>query len=502
MTYVYVLDSSNNPLMPTKRCGKVRWLLKTKQAVVVKRKPFTIRLCYEPKTHVVQDITLGVKPGRTHIGLAAVRTDGKCLFAAECVTRNKEIPKRMMERRMHRMASRRGERLVRKRRAKKNHTLMKDGQIERVLPGYQDGSVLVKDIINTEARFNNRHRDAGWLTPTARHLLQTHIRLARIVCEILPVSSAAMEMDLISFMELECGGKLKSKEAYKRGPMCGYKNQKEALYDQQNGLCLLCGKAEIEHIHHIMPKSKGGSDTLKNKAGLCCACHMRVHQDEKMAARLLRKKNGLNKKYGALSVLNQINGRLADSLSSLFSGNLYLDSGAETKRCREEAGFERTKSADAYCIACAGRKITPDVRTDFTDQYQIRQFARHARSLISRQTERTYRLLGTVVAKNRRPRCEQKGEALSDWYERMCGEYGQKEAERMRSMLCVKKSRRSYNNPGRVLPGAECLYHKKHFILGKQDSGGKYYYPLDQKERRIPSKDVTVLSQKGLVFVA
>ena len=54
---VYVLNYDGTPLMPTKRLGHVRWLLKTGQAVVVKKEPFTIKLTTEKKRYT-QDITL------------------------------------------------------------------------------------------------------------------------------------------------------------------------------------------------------------------------------------------------------------------------------------------------------------------------------------------------------------------------------------------------------------------------------------------------------------
>ena len=115
MNYVYVLDKDGKPLMPTRRYGWVRRTLKSSRARAVTTVPFTIRLTYEPETHVVQDITLGIDPGRTNIGLAAVTDDGRCLYSAHCAARNKEVPKLMAERRQHRQASRRGERLARKR---------------------------------------------------------------------------------------------------------------------------------------------------------------------------------------------------------------------------------------------------------------------------------------------------------------------------------------------------------------------------------------------------
>lgn len=53
---VYVLDLNGERMMPTKRFGKVRRLLKAKLAKVVTCKPFTIKLLYQTKTHVVYDL--------------------------------------------------------------------------------------------------------------------------------------------------------------------------------------------------------------------------------------------------------------------------------------------------------------------------------------------------------------------------------------------------------------------------------------------------------------
>lgn len=56
---VYVISKNGQPLMPTGRCGKVRRMLKTGNAVVVNRCPFTIQLLYNT-TEYTQPITLGV----------------------------------------------------------------------------------------------------------------------------------------------------------------------------------------------------------------------------------------------------------------------------------------------------------------------------------------------------------------------------------------------------------------------------------------------------------
>ena len=53
---VCVLDLNGERMMPTKRFGKVRRLLKSKLAKIVSYKPFTIKLLYQTKTHVVYDL--------------------------------------------------------------------------------------------------------------------------------------------------------------------------------------------------------------------------------------------------------------------------------------------------------------------------------------------------------------------------------------------------------------------------------------------------------------
>ena len=83
---VYVLDKSGQPLMPTNRHGKIKHLLNSKKAVVVKRCPFTIQLTYDSTTHT-QDITLGVDAGSKTIGLSAT-TKTKELYASEVTLRN------------------------------------------------------------------------------------------------------------------------------------------------------------------------------------------------------------------------------------------------------------------------------------------------------------------------------------------------------------------------------------------------------------------------------
>lgn len=202
MSIIYVQDRHGKPLAPTTRGGHVRRLLDSKQARVVCGNPFTIRLMYgvDPCT---QGFILGIDPGRTNIGVTVAAADGTCVFSAKAETNNKDVPKRMKERKAHRQASRQGERKRRQRRARKNGTCF--GERKRILPGCKE-PITNHYITNTEARFMNRARTKGWLTPTANQLLQSTISLVRKVCKFLPVTDVVLELNEFAFMAMDDPG--------------------------------------------------------------------------------------------------------------------------------------------------------------------------------------------------------------------------------------------------------------------------------------------------------
>ena len=496
---VYVLDMDGNPLMPTDRYGKVRRMLKSGEARPVDWLPFTIRLTRPTKTHVVQPVTLGCDPGRTNIGLAAVRSDGTDLYRSHCETRNKEIVKRMNDRRGFRRASRRGARLARKRLAKRLGTTRKflEG---RMLPGCEE-PLMLKDIINTEARFNNRLRPEGWMTPSARQLLQTHLNLIRLVAKILPVSDLTLEINRFAFMQLDQPGKEKHEIDFRRGPLYGTGGLEAAVRKQQENTCLLCKAKEIEHFHHIIPRSRRGSNTIENIAGLCGSCHEKVHKSKSAAEKLSALKEGLKKRYGGTSVLNQIIPKLVEELTRIYPEHLHLTYGWSTKEFRKKHHMGKTHDTDAYCIAAGTMgPVSPTIRTEV---FEIRQFRRHDRANIHHRTERVYKLDGKTVAKNRRKRMDQKTDSLEEWFESMAEKYGRAEAEALRSRLMVQKSTRHYNAKGRQMPGMVFLYKKERYVMTGQLTGGAYYRAYGKDKTNFPAKKVRVVRQNaGLVYMA
>ena len=492
MYVVYVLDKEGHPLMPTTRFGKVRRMLRDGKAKAVTTTQFTIQLTYEPATHVTQPLHGGTDPGRTNIGEAVIDDKGNILYLAHVESRNKQVPELMAERRQHRQASRRGERLRRKRRAARNGTTT-DFPKGRRLPSYADGVLALKDIINTESRFNNRKRPEGWVTPTVRHCIQTHVGMIRRICKILPVTDWNIEYNKFAFMQME-DPTIHGKD-YQNGRLKGFNSMEDYVYSRQEGQCYVCGKG-IEHYHHVKPRHEGGSNRPENIVGLCEKCHAKVHKGEvKLNA------DGELKPFAATSILNTAMSFIYDELTGMFgTDNIHCCSGYETSIYREEHDIPKHHSLDAACIAGIGTGI--DVRIDDNPAFEVRQFRNHDRQLVNRQSERTYKFDGKVIAKNRSPRSEQKGLALSQWFEQMTKEHGDTEAEAMLSRLTVSKSRRSYNNPDRPLPGTIFMYNGKTYTLRGQRTNGQYFLAVGYGGKNIPARKCTLIYFDSLAYIA
>lgn len=511
MATVYVLNKDGKPLMPTTRCGHIRHLLKEKKARVVRTNPFTIKLVYETDD-VVQPLYLGIDPGRTNIGVAVVKVDGTAVFTAHLETRNKEIPKLMAKRKEHRQGRRHYRRCKRQRRAAAHGTLSKKckkqdtaqggniskraqtiGVFERNLPGCEK-SVLCIGIKNKEARFNNRVRPARWLTPTANQLLLTHVNFVKKICKFLPISDVVLEINKFAFMALDNPNI--QKWQYQQGPLYQKGSLENAVSEQQDHHCLFCEKT-IEHYHHVILRSENGSDTIANIVGLCAEHHDLIHKDDKLKEELAKKKQGLNKKYGALSVLNQIIPALTYELGSRFQGHFYVTTGKSTYDYRAAHSVSKDHWLDAYCIACS---VLPDGCFDNTINsrvpYELKQFRRHDRQVCQQQNvKRKYYLDKKLVATNRHKAIKQETDSLEEY--RNNGGTTDK--------LVVKEHKPTNKRLNRILPGALMAANGKLNVMVASrglHNGIPDNYVFDNNSKAKPSKCTLINKNKGIVFVS
>lgn len=502
----YVKSFDGKPLEPMHSYPRVKRFIRNGKAIIVSHKPLVIQLTYELQNPITQPKHIGCDTGRTNFGIVAINDNGDVAYSAHIETCNKDVPKHMAERADHRHASRRGERKVRQRRAIANNTTFPEADSrERILPQCEE-PITNKYITNSEARYANRKRPENWLTPTANHLLHTILASIDLACDLLPTGDITIEITKWDFAKMNNPG-IKNWE-YQKGRLFGYASANDAVSDRQNSKCLICGKNHIDDYHHVIPRHLGGSDHIDNLAGLCEDCHNKVHTDADFKAKLKSKQEGLLKKYHALSVMNQIMPFLLEELVKKYPDkDIYVTSGFETAQLRNRLGLPKTHWIDAWCIAASRvdiDNVAPSIITNVAklQPYEIKQFRRNNRAIINNQRERTYKLDGKVVAKNRCKRFEQEIDALEDWYNKQVALYGIKKAEKMRSQLKVTKSTRYYNTPGRIMPGAVFLCNGNRYVLSGQHCNGTYYRAVGFGTKDFASKQCILLMQNsGLVYL-
>ena len=312
---VYVLDMNGRPLMPSSRCGKVRRLLNSNKAKVVKRCPFTIQLLYEPETHITQDITLGVDAGSKHIGLSATTKD-KVLYEGEVELRSDIVG----------LLSTRKE-LRKSRRNRKTR--------------YR------------APRFSNRvaSKKEGWLAPSISHRVNTHLVVVEKLHKILPISKiiievASFDTQLLKAKELSLP--LPQGIDYQQGEQLYSWNVREYVLFRDGYKCRCCrgkSKDKILNVHHIESRKTGG-DSPNNLVTLCKYCHDQYHLGKIQLPNDITRGNS----YRDAAFMSIMRWVFYNKLKELYP-NVSLTYGYITKNTRINAKLPKAHYIDARCIS-------------------------------------------------------------------------------------------------------------------------------------------------------
>ena len=312
---VYVVSKSGKPLMPTKRLGKVRRLLKSGQAKIFRYEPFTIQLLYET-TEYTQEVTLGVDAGYQTVGFSAT-TANKELIAGEL-----ELLSGMSERLKARAMYRNNRR-----------------SRTRYRP----------------PRFKNRRRSSGWLAPSIKHKLDSHIRLVEILTSILPITKIIVEVasfDIQAIKNPNISG-----VGYQQGAQAGFWNLREYILHRdghkcQNPKCKQKAKKQILEVHHLGYWKKDRSDRPSNLITLCTKCHQPKNH---LPKGFLYGWQPKLKSFKPETFMTQVRWRLTSALGATHTYG-YI-----TKSRRIALNLEKSHYNDAFVIAggSAHKRATP-----------------------------------------------------------------------------------------------------------------------------------------------
>lgn len=243
---VITLDKRKKPLgFCSER--RARKLLEKRRACVYRYYPFTI---------IIKDIDIRtmdkdklpayrmkIDPGSKTTGISIVREeDNTVMLFAQIEHRGQQIKNNLDTRRMIR-------RNRRSRETRYRHCKYKDG-----------------------GNFDSQ-RSEGWLPPSVKSIgdnIISWVKRFQKLINIQYVSFEAVRFDTQSMDNPNIQG-----EEYQQGTLLGYEIR-EYLLDKYGHTCQYCGGTSGDSIlewEHIQPKSKGGSDSVKNATLACRTCN-------------------------------------------------------------------------------------------------------------------------------------------------------------------------------------------------------------------------------------
>ena len=302
---IYVRSKDGKALMPSERGGRIGYLLRHGKAHVVSRVPFVVQLDYESTTYT-QEVSLGIDAGSKHIGVSA-SSEKKELLAAQVELRNDVV---------NLLSTRRELRRTRRNRKTRYR----------------------------KVRFDNRKKKDGWLAPSVKQKVESHLKVIRLVRQLLPITKTTIEVaqfDAQKIKRPDIQG-----EEYQQGEQMGFWNVREYVLARDGHRCVHCkgkSKDHILNVHHLESRKTGGNSP-SNLVTLCETCHKAYHRGEFE----LKIKRGNSLRDAA--VMNIMRWVVYERAKEEFE-NVHLTYGYVTKHTRIENGIAKTHAADAFCIA-------------------------------------------------------------------------------------------------------------------------------------------------------
>ncbi|WP_319784491.1 RNA-guided endonuclease IscB [Oceanisphaera sp. IT1-181] len=333
-----VLDNNKQPLMPC-HPARARALLKNGKAAVFRAFPFTIILL-ERVGGEVQPLEAKLDPGSNTTGLA-LNLHGKhgikAVWAANLNHRGHAISAALISR-----AANRGNRRSRKTRYR-------------------------------AARFDNRTKPKGWLAPSILSRVYNGETWTRKLITFSPVTHIVVEtvrFDMQKMTHPDIAG-----AEYQQGERAGFELREYVLFRDRH-TCQYCHGAAndpVLNVDHKHPRSRGGSNSVKNLITSCVTCNQhkdahsledwlalnKQHKSKLAQARVQHIPTVMAGKFMSMrdaAAVNAARYRLGAAVKQ-FGLPVTFTSGGQTKFNRTQQGYGKEHWVDAACAGDSGAKV-------------------------------------------------------------------------------------------------------------------------------------------------
>jgi len=315
---VFVLDKGQRPLMPCTP-KRARLLLARGRAVVVRVRPFVIRLKDRRlEDSVLQPLALKLDPGSKTTGMAIARVQE----TAEGEVHHAVLLAEVAHRGAHVHTNKLTQKQARRRRRSAN-------------------------LRYRPPRFLNRRIPQGWLPPSLLSRLENCLTWARRFGKWSPLTRIEVErvrFDMQLIQDPEIAG-----EEYQRGELAGWELRSYLLVKYAY-TCVYCGKQHVPfELDHQVPRSRGGSNRASNLVLSCHECNLA--KGNKTAAEFGHPEVAARAKAPLrdAAAVNATRDKLVEALRR-FGLPLGTWSGGRTRWNRARFGVEKTHANDALCV--------------------------------------------------------------------------------------------------------------------------------------------------------
>ena len=310
---VLVIDKHKQPCNAISK-AYARILLHSKQAVVHKRFPFTIRLKNDNAVLKNNSYTVKLDPGSRTTGIAITDDKDAVVVLAELEHRGHIIKRNLDSRRIVR----------RSRRQRKTR--------------YR------------EARFLNRVKPEGWLAPSVKSRADNVVNFIRKYKKLLNIAKVEIERVSFDTAQMSSDSYLIGAD-YQQGNLYN-KNLREFIFNKTKGRCAYCG-AKAEEIDHVVARSNGGTNSTHNLVASCRSCN-----EKKSNLSLKEFGKLMNKDYSHLepkklpkdaAIVQSARNYMVREISKLVADTKSYDAWL-TKYNRDELGLPKEHYYDALSV--------------------------------------------------------------------------------------------------------------------------------------------------------
>lgn len=331
---------------------RARILLSQRRACVYSYYPFSIILKDKDarEVEILPSFRIKIDPGSKYTGIAVVRSeDDAVVFFMQIEHRGEQIVKNLQ--------TRSG---VRRNRRQRETEYRRCKYINHYLP---QGSNYKIDS----------NRPDGWLPPSVKSVGDNIISWVRRLGKLFNLTHCSFEAVRFD-MQLMDNPEISGVE-YQQGTLLGYEI-KEYLLHKYGHVCQYCGGESGDTIlewEHIRPRSRGGSDSMKNATLACHTCNQdkgNLSMDEWAAVERAVKGPADRKKLAEarLKGIEQVKAHKAPKVSNRYCawtnasrryvekalfdifGDVECASGGRTKYNRSRLGLPKDHHYDALCV--------------------------------------------------------------------------------------------------------------------------------------------------------